>query len=80
MEVYKSGPSKGKVSKVVIQGDTAKRIDKNGMSESQEYEYTPNPKSVKQTFTLRKTGEFREVGGSAGLIIGSRDEYYDFSF
>lgn len=82
--VFKSGPNKGKPSKVVVQQDNAKRADKNGMSESQEYTYTPNPKAQKQTFTVRRDGSWREAGSVGndgyGLIIGDRDEYYDYSF
>jgi hypothetical protein len=80
IEVFKSGPNKGTASRVTVQQDIAKRADKNGMSECQEYTYTPNPKAQVQEFTLRKSGSWQEVGGTSGLIIGERDEYYDFSF
>ena len=80
IEVFKSGPKKGSISKIQVQQDKATRTDKNGMSECQEYTYTPNPKAQVQEFTLRKSGSWQEVGGTSGLIIGERDEYYDFSF
>ena len=66
--------------KIQVQEDNAKRTDKNGESENQEYEYTPNTKSVIRTFTLRKNGSWVESGSSSGLLIGKRDKYHDYSF
>jgi hypothetical protein len=66
--------------KIRVQEDTAKRIDKNGMSESQEYEHSRNPQAVIRTFTLRKSGMWIEAKGSSGLTIGVRRQYHDFSF
>lgn len=63
---------------VHVQRDIATRIDKNGMSESQEYSYTPNPKALVEVFRLTKTG-WRNPSGFH-LSIGHRDEYYDYSF
>ena len=34
----------GKYTYVKVRQDTSKRIDKNGMSEDQDYEFTPNPR------------------------------------
>jgi hypothetical protein len=64
---------------IVIQRDNAKRIDSNGMSESQQYEFTPNADAERETFRLRKTGEYRSKYG-ANLRIGERSEYFDYSF
>ena len=75
---------------VAVQGDHAKRIDSNGMSEMQEYEYTPNPNGGISYFRLEEKG-WRSVrpgkragswklGGDGGLLIGKREKYYDFSF
>lgn len=66
--------------KIAIQQDTAKRTDKNGMSESQEYEYSPNPNGSRITVTLRKDGRWRIEKDTMVVSIGHRDEYYDFSF
>ncbi len=67
-----------------IQEDNAKRIDKNGMSESQEYEFTRNPNASEEEFTLRKNGRWIRKGdpmrGGAEIAIGYRDQYYDYSF
>jgi predicted GIY-YIG superfamily endonuclease len=74
-----------------VRQDIATRVDKNGMSESQEYTYQPNPDGHEQIFRQEKTGgwqavsfnaetkRYRKVEGS-GLRIGERDEYYDYSF
>ena len=66
-------------TRVVIQMDHAKRVDKNGMSETQVYEYTPNPEAARLVFTLRKDGTFKLSGGLQGVIIGRREEYRDFT-
>lgn len=66
------------------QEDDAKRVDSNGMSDAQQYEYTPNPEGYTTTFTLRKNGSWVRQGESMNtgqrLRIGSREKYYDFSF
>ena len=64
---------------VWIQQDHAKRVDPNGMSECQEYAYTPNPDAPEREYRLRN-GRWKQVGGSHGLLIGERREYHDFSF
>lgn len=78
VEVSKSGKS------VTIQSDNYRRTDTNGMSECQDYEYTPNPNGSKRVFTLRKNGRWVAEGSTmnAGerLSLGHRDRYYDFSF
>lgn len=69
--------------KVVVQQDHAKRIDNNGMSESQSYEYSPNPNGSRDVYTLRKDGSYTRRGDTLGgrqLLIGHREEYYDYSF
>jgi hypothetical protein len=76
VEVSKSG------KRVGIAEDEAKRVDGNGMSDSQSYEYSPGTGSV-QYFTLRKNGAWVREGDSmkgARLAIGARQHYYDFSF
>ena len=69
---------------VTVQDDFYKRIDDNGMSESQEYEYTPNPEGYKAVYTLRQNGAYVRQGSSVKdgerLAIGFREKYYDFSF
>lgn len=70
---------------VVVRRDTATRTDTNGMSDCQSYRYEPNENGRIETFTLRKNGRWLQVGESmrsygCALIIGTRDEYHDYSF
>ena len=68
---------------IIVQRDNAKRTDNLGMSESQEYSYTPNPNAPKEVFTFRKNGRWVEKGKSirnSPLVLGIREEYYDYYF
>lgn len=69
---------------IVVQRDSVKRIDSNGMSESQEYEYTQDPNGEIEVVTLRKNGRWITQGepmkNGTGWLIGERCEYYDYSF
>ncbi len=84
----------GSVGKVVVgvQADRARRIDTNGQSESQAYEFTRNLDGGISYFRFDAKKGWRGVqvnpdtdrwvlsGGTTGLRIGERDKYYDFSF
>ena len=84
VEVLKGGKLIG------IQKDNCKRIDSNGMSEDQDYEFTPNPSASIEYYKLNKQGAYyaahkNEKGnfvfvGGGQLRIGDRDKYHDFSF
>lgn len=77
-----------------VQCDKATRIDKNGMSDAQEYAYEADPTGYIYTFRQDANGVWRAVyknengrmvysgkrGDGYGLMIGVRDRYYDFSF
>lgn len=67
-----------------VQEDTSKRVDNNGMSESQDYEYSPNPTGQIKEYSKRKNGAYVKVGepmhNGTVLRIGVRDSYYDFGF
>lgn len=63
---------------VHVQLDVATRTDSNGMSECQTYSYSPNPNGGVTVFRKTKRG-WRSKNGY-GLLIGSRREYYDYSF
>lgn len=73
-----------------VKEDDAKRIDNNGMSESQVYEFSRNDSGPAKYFKKDKAGKFRaamknEKGnlvftGGGNLIVGRREKYYDFSF
>lgn len=62
-----------------------KRIDHNGMSESQEYKYSSNPENRTANLFLTKQGKWRErqADGRLGcnaFYIGFAERYYDFCF
>lgn len=62
-----------------------KRIDTNGMSDCQDYEYYSNPDNYTLRLFKTKDGTWRERIGKNGLgcnhfAIGYAEEYYDFSF
>lgn len=80
---------------LTVQEDGYKRVDSNGMSEMQTYEYTPDlygmetvfrfeakkaSKGWRQVWTKPETGRVCFVEGGYGLRIGSRQKYNDFSF
>jgi hypothetical protein len=81
---YRTGKNKGKIRAVTVQYDKAKRVDNNGMSEQQEWEFTRNLDGAQRIFTRRPNGAFIAAGdttkGGTQLRIGSRDKYHDFSF
>lgn len=68
---------------MIIQQDFATRTDDNGMSESQHYQYEPNPKGRTHEARLGKYGW--RLKGSSGrrgtkVLVGVRDSYHDYSF
>ena len=78
LEVTDNGKS------LTVQRDKAIRTDEHGMSDSQSYRYESDPEGAVHTFTLRKNGRWVRKGepirDGMGLIVGHRQEYYDFSF
>lgn len=77
-EISKSGKT------IIVAADDWVRIDKLGMSDCQEYEYTTNLNNATYEYTLRKNGRWVRKGcnmwNSMSLIIGFRERYYDFTF
>jgi len=73
---------KGKI--VGIKEDNAERVDSNGMSEDQEYIFTPNPAATTVWYSFRpKINAYVRVGDSikgGRLMIGKRAKYHDHSF
>jgi hypothetical protein len=81
----------GKRTVITVRRDDTKRIDSNGFSESQTYEYTPNPNGASYMFAQlpsgiweevcrnRETGRLKKMKGCS-LRIGERESYHDFSF
>lgn len=87
VEVFKIGNDLA----IKTQGDRAERTDKNGFSEDQTYEYTPQPNAAKQVWRFRnnaweqvrlnpESGRWKKVEGGGGLRIGVRDAYWDPCF
>lgn len=69
--------------KVIVQRDDYRRTDKNGFSESQTNEYTPNLEARRQVITKRKNGGWYEQGqaiGSGRFSLGVRRAYQDPCF
>jgi hypothetical protein len=76
---------------IAVQEDNYRRVDSNGLSESQRYEYTPNPDAPVKIFRKDKRGQWVQhrlnpetnrlvqVRGF-GLRLGEREKYHDFSF
>jgi len=67
---------------IKLQRDKATRVDKNGMSDAQDYKYEPDIEAPVETATLRKDGRYKLKGYTSGgtVLIGKRDEYYDYTF
>jgi len=77
---------------LIVADDDVKRTDSNGISESQEYEYTTNENNRKsywkkdkkgkwcEYYFNRDTNRFNKCNTGNHLGIGYRQEYYDFSF
>ena len=69
---------------ITVRGMTAKRIDNNGMSDMQDYEYTSNENGRIAHLFLTKQGRWREREGRClgcnGWFIGFAEKYHDYSF
>lgn len=80
----------GKFKKVTVQQDAAKRIDKNGISDEQEYTYSRDKFGSVKHFRLRKgkweevhtnfRGRWRKLVGGHKIVFGEREKYWDPSF
>lgn len=78
-------------SVIWVQLDTCTRTDGNGMSECQDYSYSPNPNGRIEYFKrdqknrwrqayISKRGRYCFTNGGNGLRLDSRDAYHDYSF
>lgn len=65
---------------LIIQEDNSFRIDNNGMSDCQEYTYSPNPNGQTHVATKRKDGSFRLMKSKTLISIGHRRTFHDYSF
>lgn len=66
--------------RLILREDHATRVDKNGMSESQEYAYSPNPEGREWFVSLRKDGTWRVSKSKEIVTLGVRRQYHDYSF
>lgn len=80
----------GKSQFVEVRRDIATRVDRNGMSEAQDYTYKTTPNGSADIFRFNggrwehvrfneDTKRWNATRGN-GLRIGDRNEYHDFSF
>lgn len=67
-------------STVTVQQDKATRTDSSGMSDSQEWEYQPDASGRAITFRRNKHGQYVNRQCGYGLLLGVRDEHFDYSF
>jgi hypothetical protein len=66
--------------RIVLQEDKAIRVDSNGVSDSQIYDFEIDEEGTIHVATLRKDGRYRISGGRQLVTLGKRDKYYDYSF
>ena len=66
-------------TRVIVRRDRAIRTDVNRMPGAQTHRYETDLSAPEQLFSRRKDGRWREVGGFTVLVLGARDEFYDFS-
>lgn len=70
---------------ITVQMDKATRTDSNGLSESQDYTFERNPQGAIKKFTLRENGRWIQTGSKSRewyaptLVVGYRDQYFDFT-
>jgi hypothetical protein len=50
------------------------------MSESQEYEYTPNSDGSVYEVYLSRSGKWKVLKQGTPVLVGKKEKYYDFSF
>lgn len=78
--------------RITVQADKYTRTDTNGLSDTQEYDYTCDPTGYTQTFSMDKDGKYIDVyfnkdtnrwnksSSGNGIRFGARERYFDFSF
>ena len=70
-------------TRIRVRADKATRVDPNGMSDAQQYEFTPDPQGRERVLTKRRNGKWVAVGESQnapGFLLGVRSKYHDYSF
>lgn len=78
---YKSGPHKGEISQVGVQGDKWTIVSGGEHNGSAEYEYERDTTRPVIWFRKNNKGQWVKVGDKyARLTIGRRERYYDPHF
>ena len=70
-------------TRIIVSSDTYTRVDKNGLSEIQQYEYASNFNDEGTIITKRKNGRWYKKGESSkgsSYVVGVRRAYQDPSF
>lgn len=78
--LVKSGPNKGKVSRIGVQMDQVKHLSGDCVRGTQKVEMIPDPTAPVQYFTLRKDGKWRMVEHGHRISIGYRNYAQDIHF
>lgn len=65
--------------KIIIQEDNYKRVGKIEMSESQDYEYSPNEHGIKHSVIYKKNKKRYETTTGTLVRLGVRERYYDYT-
>ena len=70
-------------TRILVQADRAIRADTNGQSESQTYDYQPDPQGVVLVLSRRRNGRWIPAGLTmyqGSFCLGIREAYRDPSF
>ena len=60
--------------------DIKKRVDNNGMSDSQTYEYTENPEANEIPVRMNRRGIYMTLKSRYPVVLGVKNAFHDFSF
>lgn len=60
--------------------DIVKRVDNNGMSDSQTYEYTENPEANEIPVRMNRKGIYKTLKSHNPIVLGVRNAFHKFSF
>lgn len=80
---FKSGARKGQPREIDVQHDTWKVVSGSAGDGSAKYEYGRDTEGAVATYTVNLKGRWvlkGQGGKGSGLILGSRDKYFDPHF
>lgn len=80
---FKSGARKGQPREIDVQHDTWKVVSGSAGDGSAKYEYERDTNGAIATYIVNLKGKWvlkGQGGAGSGLILGSRDKYFDPSF